>query len=1298
MMKAPLTDRSETRKLADPTQSRAVLIGVSAYKNMDDIPAASANLSELRCLLADPEIWGLPDENCTVIGQSELCDTDGRVKVLDAIHEAASECRDTLIIYYTGHGLVSPDGKLLLALPATDRSRPYTSISFDDIRAELGHARRIRKLVILDCCFAARAMNGGMGADGTQALYKLAETPGAYILAAAAANEEALAPVGDNFTIFSGELFRLLRFGAAEESDLWDVASIFEYIHRQLGRQGKPLPELLDHNRGSKLYIARNIGHRVEWVLPPQLEALFRAQVRSADGFMYRITGTHRSMIDVYVRQDLRARTARAKSDLATEASIHSTKDAALQHGVGPPERIQDVLSEHRHFLVIGGPGLGKSTQSVQLAAQLAQPWLDGEYRIRAERIIPLRVVASVLAASDASLEEALIYAARAALGKFADRPLSPEIFGLAPASSEWLVIVDGIDEIADAASRQRLLNLIRRRINEPGNRFRFLVTTRPLAPNELVGFGSADSRYFLQPFDLERLSEFAHLWFKDSDNCSAEGYLAQVSAAGLYELVQIPLLATISAVAYESDPSRPLPANRFGLYEKYLHYLASERVKETSRQWVELKDQMLAASPNEIRAVESLFSRRMELVYFLAESAADKNVDLVAAALRWANREVGAQAHSLADEWRELVASILNSTGMFSYESGQLAFIHASFGDHLSAKSHALRLPSAFSLRKYPEWYEVLRAAQNPLGERSRALLTHYCYLHPDSHDILDFLQKGEPQDWLLAGNLLAEGVPSASAHRACFLQQLVAVIAGREDGDAVLWLTVGGRISDEGVHSFLRSVASGRAPATNHEVRIAAAVALREIDRSLAIATLRDYLYHAESVPALQMAGFALAGFGRQYIVEVVRVFVTFDGSAMQNASTEILVGLRRQQAQETIDALHELLNDRSGTVWRNAAVALAVIEPGSCPTLISRLVKTGDRSAHFMAMHMFERLPVAYVEDVMRVVKPLLKHREPGVRRAAALVTCAVDDLETASGLKALLLDRDPGVREGAIEAMGLWPIFDVYELFDHLGPSKRARLVNGIQQLGSHGEGIIVDKLCDITPRDRPRDALMGIQVLLELDARYVEKCRQIAAGLASIRSPRSRANCAVRLLGFGLKWEGLAEEAIHGLAANEEDYGEDSWRLIAEAVLKFTPNVAARYLLELWSSWSELTFDALALALHTRDPSRRAAVIAALRLGADRGQFSQNAEVCIEALGEPLARQVPELSYIDTFIASLRADFARLGPEDLVEAVEMLRYELSDADTAIVDAVGERLALMGTFYASAFTLAFPPVVA
>lgn len=239
--------------LPDPAASRAVLIGSCSYRELAPLPAVAGNLERLSELFMSEDLWGLPPRNCVV-----LADPPGPADVLDAIHAAAGEASDTLLVYYAGHGLVDPHtDELYLALPGSSPERLYSAVRFDDVRRELiAFAGASSKVVILDCCYSGRAMAGGM--SGPAEMADQARIEGTYLMTASAETVRAQAPEGEPFTAFTGELIAVLEQGIPEGPDLLNAETLYWHVRRELAAKLRPTPQQRAGNDGGMIALARN--------------------------------------------------------------------------------------------------------------------------------------------------------------------------------------------------------------------------------------------------------------------------------------------------------------------------------------------------------------------------------------------------------------------------------------------------------------------------------------------------------------------------------------------------------------------------------------------------------------------------------------------------------------------------------------------------------------------------------------------------------------------------------------------------------------------------------------------------------------------------------------------------------------------------------------------------------------------------------------------------------------------------------------------------------------------------------
>lgn len=483
--------------------------------------------------------------------------------------------------------------------------------------------------------------------------------------------------------------------------------------------------------------------------LPVEIVSLLRAQLQTAQQLPYRLPGARRpSLATVYVRQDLGSGSRASESEPQRPTPIVDGRGQLVDPKTGPVVRVavrapsrtvREVLDDQDHLLVTGGPGQGKSTMSLRLAADLAERWLtpnvDGVPL--AEPVVPLRVAARELVCwLDSPFPEALAATVRVEYGALLKASPGPRMVGERIAGCRWLLLVDGLDEVADGVEQDRLVTILAAWASETDSPYRVVLTTRPvegptLAPLQRLGA----PRYELQPFDEEALSRFAHSWFDDADE--ADRFVRQVRAAHLDELMRVPLLATIAAIVFGQHRDRPLPDNRYELYESYLTYLRSAH----------------PVPPSPFDAVCDA------LLEHLGRVRLEHDTSLVAAARSWVAQHVP----GLTGNWQERLVAYLAAVGPLARRADDLGFLHHSFAEHLAATAYARGLPERFE-PDHAAFARLLHAARpEERGQHARAVLVHYTRLHAAQADsLLDWLHAGDGYQHLLAARLLAGHIPA--------------------------------------------------------------------------------------------------------------------------------------------------------------------------------------------------------------------------------------------------------------------------------------------------------------------------------------------------------------------------------------------------------------------------------------------------------------------------------------------------------------------------------------------------------
>lgn len=246
---------------------RVLLLGTATHPGplLSPVPAAGRSATAL----ADRLIrrCGVPPGQLRTI-----VDPPDAHSMAAAVSEEARRAESVLLIYYIGHGLPGPAGELYLAATGTDSLTPglaaHQALPFSAIREAIGSCRADAVVVVLDCCFSARA---GLDGRRPESAFTLPAAHGAYVLAAA--QQLALAPEEEEYTTFSGELLRLLDEGDPLGPRRLTLDDVYEHLFRTLRAQGAPLPRRQVADRAGSLVVAANLAYRDVVDAPAEPEA-----------------------------------------------------------------------------------------------------------------------------------------------------------------------------------------------------------------------------------------------------------------------------------------------------------------------------------------------------------------------------------------------------------------------------------------------------------------------------------------------------------------------------------------------------------------------------------------------------------------------------------------------------------------------------------------------------------------------------------------------------------------------------------------------------------------------------------------------------------------------------------------------------------------------------------------------------------------------------------------------------------------------------------------------------------------
>ncbi|GII84050.1 hypothetical protein Ssi03_20400 [Sphaerisporangium siamense] len=514
----------------------------------------------------------------------------------------------------------------------------------------------------------------------------------------------------------------------------------------------------------------------------PEVAGVLRIMRQVADDLPYPLRGGHGRLplSGVYVRQSV---TAASESRRPWDEGIEDMAEEERRPASGPSQPFEQVFERHDHLVIEGAAGLGKSTLGRVLTRHMAERVLDsqdipadGDPAHMAGRVldsqnapadgdpalVPIMLPARVLAGHlDRSWPEALQAAVTAEYGR-PDGEVPAGVFSRPLHGRRWLIVVDALDEIPHQDDRERLLTALAARLPDGDGPARYLITTRPLSPGEIdrlrgprVGF------YALQPFDDEALRAFAHNWFDPgnipSGDAAAEEFLRQVRLAGLEEILEVPLLATVAAHVHQSRRDRPLPAGRYELYEEYMAQFARARSGTAATTLAPLGD--LPGGP---ALATWLSEHQADLMEELATAYTTSERALIEVARRFLAEHAPMPAR-LPLDWDDVLAEWLCRSGILGRSGTRLRFLHQTFAEHLAATARAKALPDTFAPDE-PPWDELVRDMLLE-DENARRVLLHHLHLRGPGAALLDWLQQGTLDQRACAETLIQEGTPTSES-----------------------------------------------------------------------------------------------------------------------------------------------------------------------------------------------------------------------------------------------------------------------------------------------------------------------------------------------------------------------------------------------------------------------------------------------------------------------------------------------------------------------------------------------------
>ena len=221
---------------------KALIVGISEYASLQKLDFCKKDGLEVYEILSS--LGYEISENNKLIGEVK------GEKIKDIIYDFFDDTNnnpdDTLLFYYSGHGVPDPDGDTYLASSDIDADRPYRrGFSFDELTKMIQKSVSTRVVAILDCCYSGAAKVSKGREDDAATLgriaiddksRKLPQGQGKYILAASQSAQEAYALTTSDHSIFTYYLLQGLKGNAESVDSEGNVTpqSLGSYVYRAI--------------------------------------------------------------------------------------------------------------------------------------------------------------------------------------------------------------------------------------------------------------------------------------------------------------------------------------------------------------------------------------------------------------------------------------------------------------------------------------------------------------------------------------------------------------------------------------------------------------------------------------------------------------------------------------------------------------------------------------------------------------------------------------------------------------------------------------------------------------------------------------------------------------------------------------------------------------------------------------------------------------------------------------------------------------------------------------------------------
>ncbi|UCH96948.1 MAG: NACHT domain-containing protein, partial [Candidatus Aminicenantes bacterium] len=322
---------------------------------------------------------------------------------------------------------------------------------------------------------------------------------------------------------------------------------------------------------------------------------------------------------------------------------------------------ILEVMKDHRHLVILGGPGAGKTTLMQWLLLKYASGQMKKEL---GDTLIPVFIALRTLE-SGQSVDDLLPEVLKQHHFKKGESFIWEKM-----EKGKCLLIFDGMDEIVNENTRKRFIDDICNTYGNLYGRSRILITSRTEGYPTDPFPGSFREREILD-LDMEQVRNFIHGILKPEDK--PEGLIQQIEKSeGLKKFVTNPLMLSLLTFVYQESYQK-LPNDRVKVYDKCMQLMLQDR--DASKGIYEYRNKF-DADDKELLLRKLAFHYAVRKKWWISEEELLEN---------W---KENLPPNLKESDLKKLLKEVCKANGILKHLSGKsISFLHRTFQEYYAAK-----------------------------------------------------------------------------------------------------------------------------------------------------------------------------------------------------------------------------------------------------------------------------------------------------------------------------------------------------------------------------------------------------------------------------------------------------------------------------------------------------------------------------------------------------------------------------------------------------------------------------------